>query len=126
MGSPTRGATSLLIQAQARLTGENPNLPKPEQGGSCGQQGQHCADHQADPLLQRHLPLRLILRLEQKILEGACMRPQEKIDSHLLIRKATRVNLVVVNVRLALLQRSVLKFSLTLFTTCDSSRLFST
>ena len=68
MGSfPTRGATSsLLIQAQVRLTGEDSNLPESEQGGCCGQQGQHCADHQADPLLQRHLPLRLILRLTTK------------------------------------------------------------
>ena len=49
------------------LGGEHPHLPQPDQGGRRREEGQHCADHQADPLLQCHLALGFDLFLEEII-----------------------------------------------------------
>ena len=45
------------------LGGEHPPLPQPDQGGRRREEGQHCADHQADPLLQCHLALGFVFSL---------------------------------------------------------------
>ena len=45
------------------LGGEHPHLPQPDQGGRRREEGQHCADHQADPLLQSHLALGFVFSL---------------------------------------------------------------
>lgn len=37
--------------------GEDPNLPQPEEGGHGGEEGEDCAEQDADPLLQVHLSL---------------------------------------------------------------------
>ena len=67
VGGPSRWAGRLGGEAVCLVRGEHPHLPQPDQGGRRREERQHCADHQADPLLQRHLPLGFDLFLEKII-----------------------------------------------------------